>query len=89
MSQCSFNNLVAGALKLNQPSCVNLMMIGFSFFGEKCSPGVYTSMPQVLGVDEDDSTTNEISISDLSRPARIIKNDEAILQDLNSQSVPK
>lgn len=89
MSQCSFNNLVAGALKLKQPTCYNLMMGGFSFFGENCSPGPYVSMPQELGIEDDDSSTEKNAISNVSRSSKIIKNDEAIPKDVNSQTVPK
>ncbi|MBY0415205.1 MAG: hypothetical protein K2Q18_13625 [Bdellovibrionales bacterium] len=89
MSQCSFNNLVAGALKLKQPTCYNLIMDGFSFFGPNCSPGSLTSMPQLLGVEDDDLLSDQNSISDLSRSAPIIKNDEATSQGVISNTSSK
>ncbi|MES2803656.1 MAG: hypothetical protein V4654_14285 [Bdellovibrionota bacterium] len=53
MSQCSFNNMVSGALNLKKPGCHNLMMMGFSFFGPKCGPGPFTNMPDELGIEPD------------------------------------
>lgn len=71
MSQCSFNNLVAGALKLKQPTCYNLMMMGFGFFGPNCSPGTYTGLSQEVGVVEDDEEQSDISIVNNSRKSEM------------------
>jgi hypothetical protein len=88
-SQCSFNNLIAGALKFKQPTCNNLIMIGPSLFNEDCTANsVYESVTKELGIEEE-FPTNESSIVNSSRNTQINKADDLVPKKDAAQTVSK
>jgi hypothetical protein len=58
--QCSFNNFIAGTLRLDQPKCINLMMNYTNYFGEKCEKIQASEATLSSVVDTGRSTQKEI-----------------------------
>ena len=89
LSQCSFNNLVAGALNFKQPACYSLMMMTESVFGENCGPGSLTNLINELGREEEDSVTDVKAISNIPRSTHVDKRDEIIENDVSTKTISK
>ena len=89
LSQCSFNNLVAGALNLKQPTYYNLMLMTGSIFSENCAPGSLTNLPNELGSEEEDSITDVKAISSIPRSIQVDKRDEIIEKEVKTKAILK
>ncbi len=88
MSQCAFNNLVSGTLKLKQPKCDTLIMMATSFFKENCISISMPDMEEKLGVEADLEVDKKV-ISTSPRSTQIDKLDVDIKTIDRVQTISK